>query len=125
MAKAPKSSTPSYEVVSGELHKDNWSSRQLALRLDPDPQARTIRVTVWNPYFNRDYLNNLVKVRLDGRGVFSEKLHPAASAVVEYELPAGEPLDVEVESEAHLLPDPLDPRERGVIVKLGQEALKA
>lgn len=125
MAKAPKSSTPAYEVVSGELHKDHWSSRQLELRLDPEPQARIVRVTVWNPYFNRDYLNNLIKVRLDGRGVFSEKLHPASSAVVEYELPAGEPLNIEIESEASLMPDPLDPRERGIIVKLGQEAVKA
>jgi hypothetical protein len=124
MAKAPRSSTPTYEVLSGDLHKDHWASRQVALRLDPQPQARTIRVTVWNPYYNRDYLNNLVKVRLDGRGVFSEKLHPAASAVVEYELPAGEPLEVEIESQAGLEPDPLDPRERGLIIKLGQEPLR-
>lgn len=125
MAKAPKSSTPAFEVLSGELHKDNWASRQVSLRLLPERQARTIRVSVWNPYFNRAYLNNLVKVRLDGRGVLSEKLHPATSAVVEYELPAGEPLEVEIESEASLAPDPLDPRERGVIVKIGQEPLAA
>ena len=36
MAKAPKSSTPAFEVLSGELHKDNWASRQVSLRLLPE-----------------------------------------------------------------------------------------
>lgn len=124
MAKAPKvTSQPDFTVTSGELHKDNWIGAAAELRIAPAAEARTIRVTLWNPYYNRAYLNNQVEVTLDGRNVFSDKLHPARSATIEYVLAAGEPLDIGVTSEAFMVADALDPRERGVIVKLAQEPL--
>lgn len=125
MAKAPKTSTPAYQVTSGVLHKDHWIGDHVVLTVQPDAQPRNIRVTVWNPFYNRDYLNNLVSVKLDGRSVFSEKMHPSRAATVEYLLAPDEELEVEVRTEARLEPDVLDPRERGVIVKLAQEPLKA
>lgn len=125
MAKAPKSVVqPSYSVTSGTLHKDNWMSRELGLRIAPEGEARSIRITLWNPYYNRAYLNNQVDVALDGRNVFAEKLQPARSVAIDYALPAGEPLEVEIKSEAFMDVDPLDPRERGVIVRLAQEPMK-
>lgn len=125
MAKASKiTGQPGFTVTSGELHKDSWIGAAAELRITPEAEARTIRVTLWNPYYNRAYLNNQVEVTLDGRNVFSDKLHPARSATIEYVLAAGEPLDIGVTSEAVMAPDPLDPRERGVIVKLAQEPAK-
>jgi hypothetical protein len=125
MAKPAKASQPSYSVTSGALHKDHWIGRETTLRIAPASEARTIRLNLWNPYYNRAYLNNQVEVSLDGRGVFSEKLQPAGSAVIEYALSAGEPLDVAIRSEAFMESDALDPRERGIIVKLAQEPAKA
>lgn len=125
MAKAPKTtSQPSFSVTSGRLDKDNWTSREVALRIAPDPADRTIRITVWNPYYNRAYLNNQIEVALDGRNVLSDKLNPARSVSIDYALMGGEPLDVEVKTEACMDADPLDPRERGVILRLAQEPLK-
>jgi hypothetical protein len=125
MAKAPKTvAQPNYSVTSGVLHRDHWMGRELGLRISPEAEARTIRLTLWNPYYNRAYLNNAVEVLLDGRNVFAEKLQPARTVVVDYALSAGEPLDVEIRSEAFLDADALDPRERGVIVRLAQEPLK-
>lgn len=125
MAKAPKPSTPAYEVTSGVLHKDDWIGDHVALTVTPSAEPRTIRLTVWNPFYNRDYLNNQVSVTLDGRSVFSEKMFPARAASIEYVLAADEELNIEVRSEACLTADVLDPRERGVIVKLLQEPVKA
>lgn len=125
MAKAPKPATPAYRVTSGVLHKDDWIGDHVVLTVIADAQPRTIRITVWNPFYNRDYLNNLVTVKLDGRNVFAEKMQPARAATVEYVLAADEELEVEVESSAFLTADVLDPRERGVIVKLAQEPVKA
>jgi hypothetical protein len=124
MTKAPKQSTPPHEVTSGVLHKDHWIGAQMSLTVTPDAQARMIRITVWNPFYNRAYLNNEVQVKLDGRSVFTEKMHPARAAVVEYLLAADEELDVEVQSQACLAADVLDPRERGVIVRLSQALVK-
>jgi hypothetical protein len=124
MAKPAKASQPSYSMISGMLHKDHWIGREAALRIAPASAARTIRFSLWNPYYNRAYLNNEVAVSLDGRVVFSEKLQPAASAVIEYALAANQPLEVEITSQAVMEPDPMDPRERGIIVRLVQEAPK-
>lgn len=125
MAKPAKTlAQPTVSVLSGTLDKDNWMSGEVALRIAPEAAARTIRISLWNPYYNRAYLNNQVEVTLDGRNVFSEKLHPAKSATIEYALAGGEPLEVAISSEARLEPDPLDTRERGIIVKLAQEPLK-
>jgi hypothetical protein len=125
MAKAPKTtSQPSYSVLSGRLDKDSWISREVALRIAPEAEARTIRITLWNPYYNRAYMNNQVEVAIDGRNVFSEKLHPARTVVIDHALSGGEPLEVEVKSEASMDADPLDPRERGIIVRLAQEPAK-
>jgi hypothetical protein len=124
MAKAAKLSTPAFEVTSGVLHKDHWIGDHVALTVAATAEPRTIRVTVWNPFYNRAYLNNEVQVKLDGRSVFAEKMHPARAAVVEYLLAADEELDVEVQSQACLAADVLDPRERGVIVRLSQALVK-
>lgn len=125
MAKAPKTTQPAFTVTSGELHKDHWTSAATALRISPTGEARVIRLTLWNPYYNRAYLNNQVEVLLDGRKVFTDRMQPARSAVIDYDLAAGEALEVEVRSEAVMVADPLDPRERGIILKLSQEAAAA
>lgn len=125
MAKAPKPSTPAYEVTSGVLHKDDWIGDHVVLTVTPAAEPRTIRITVWNPFYNRDYLNNQVEVKLDGRSVFAEKMQPSRAASVDYVLASDEELEVEVRSAACLVADPLDPRERGVIVKLVEEPVKA
>jgi hypothetical protein len=125
MAKPAKPGVPAaFTVTSGEVHKDNWMGAEASLRVTPADEARTIRITLWNPYYHRAYLNNAVEVSLDGRKVFSDKLHPARSAVIDYVLAEDEPLEVAIKSEACMVPDPLDPRERGVIVKLTQEPVK-
>jgi hypothetical protein len=125
MAKAPKPSTPAYEVTSGVLHKDHWIGDHVVLTVTPSDEPRTIRITVWNPFYNRDYLNNEVEVKLDGRSVFAERMQPSRAATVDYVLASDEELEVEVRTAARLVADPLDPRERGVIVKLVEEPVKA
>jgi hypothetical protein len=115
-----RSRRPDLEVLSGSFYEDHWTSPSVALRLLPAGQRRTIRLLIWNPFFNQRYLRNKVAVAFDGEIVFHDLIFGGASLKIERELKAREELLLEVQSEATMGADPLDPRDRGVRMKLTQ-----
>lgn len=123
MARAIKSA-PEFEVLDGALSPDHWTTPTLAVQLAPAPLDRTISATITNPHFNTAYLRNRVTVTMDGATAFADLLFAGHSVRVERFVPAKEGLLIELASEASLEPDALDPRARGVWLKLGQKAVK-
>jgi hypothetical protein len=118
MADNPK--VPAFEVLDGELHGDGWTSQRLAVRFPKEKSDRVIKASIRNPGFNEAYLRNTLTVSFDGQQVFCDVLFAGQGVQVDQRLPAGEEILLELHSEACLLPDALDQRERGVILKLSE-----
>lgn len=121
MARAIKS-TPEVEVLDGALSPDRWTTPTIAVQVAPEPRDRTVSATITNPHFNTAYLRNRVTLTMDGETAFADLLFAGHSVRVERFVPAKEALLIELASEASLEPDALDPRARGVWLKLGQKA---
>lgn len=115
-----KPAVPAFEVLEGELRDDGWTTRRLALRLPKSGAERVLKASIRNPGFNEGYLRNTVKVWIDGQPAFSDILFAGQGVQVEQRIPAREEVLLELESEAYMVPDPLDARERGVILKLSE-----
>ncbi|MGZ8363472.1 MAG: hypothetical protein ACXW3D_06275 [Caulobacteraceae bacterium] len=113
---------PKLDVLHGALPADGWATARLALRVEPERGARTIRIAVRNPTAGAQHLRNKVRIDLDGQTVFDEVLFPGGGVTLDQDLGDCDELLVEVHSQAVMAPDRFDPRERGVFVKITETA---
>lgn len=112
---------PKNEVLFGAHYDDDWISPSVAINISPAAERRTIRIFIWNPYFNTQFMRNRLSVVIDGHKVFHDLIFAGSALRLEHEMRARDELLIEIESEAELGYDPLDSRERGVIVRLRQQ----
>ena len=113
---------PAFEALEGELRDDGWTTRRLALRFPKAKGDRVLKLTLRNPGFNEAYLRNTVRLSVDGTEVFADILFAGQGVVIEQPLPGGVEMLLELDSEAYMVPDVLDQRERGVILRLAEIA---
>jgi hypothetical protein len=109
---------PNLQLLDGRLAGDGWTTRTLALLVEPAGKARVIKAVLRNPHYNGAYLRNEVSVALDGEEVFAGVVFAGESVTIERPLPARQELLLELKSEAWMAPDVFDDRERAVILKL-------